>query len=141
MKKILSIVLVLAMLVLPVLANPEEEIRGEGEHEHVFNKTADEECHFEECTVCFERFGVGEHTFENGVCTVCRYKELVNPFVDVKKGAWYHDQIIQAVATGIINGKTATVETFDDGSINVSVKLTALSKEHKHTDSDWKTDS
>lgn len=40
-----------------------------------------------------------------------------------------------------LNGKTATVETFDDGSINVSVKLTALSKEHKHTDSDWKTDN
>ena len=42
--------------------------------------------------------------------------------------------------TAKINGKTATVETFDDGSINVSVKLTALSKEHKHTDSAWKTD-
>ena len=42
--------------------------------------------------------------------------------------------------TAKINGKTATVETFDDGSINVSVKLTALSKEHKHTDSGWKTD-
>lgn len=42
--------------------------------------------------------------------------------------------------TAKINGKTATVETFDDGSINVSVKLTALSKEHKHTNSDWKTD-
>lgn len=40
-----------------------------------------------------------------------------------------------------LNGKTATVETFDDGSINVSVKLTALSKEHKHTDSGWKTDN
>ena len=39
-----------------------------------------------------------------------------------------------------LNGKTATVETFDDGSINVSLKLTTLSKEHKHTDSDWKTD-
>ena len=42
--------------------------------------------------------------------------------------------------TAKINGKTATVETFDDGSINVSVKLTALSKDHKHTDSDWKSD-
>ncbi len=40
-----------------------------------------------------------------------------------------------------LNGKTATVETFDDGSINISVKLTALNKEHKHTDSDWKTDN
>ncbi len=45
-----------------------------------------------------------------------------------------------ASVTAKINGKTATVETFDDGSLNVSVKLTALSKEHKHTDSDWKTD-
>ena len=42
--------------------------------------------------------------------------------------------------TAKINGKTATIETFDDGSVNVSVKLTALSKEHKHTDSDWKND-
>ena len=42
--------------------------------------------------------------------------------------------------TARINGKTAMVETFDDGSINVSVKLTALSQEHKHTNSDWKTD-
>ena len=43
--------------------------------------------------------------------------------------------------TAKINGKTATVENFDDGSINISVKLTALNKEHKHTDSDWKTDN
>lgn len=43
--------------------------------------------------------------------------------------------------TAKINGKTATVETFDDGSINISAKLTALNKEHKHTDSDWKTDN
>lgn len=43
--------------------------------------------------------------------------------------------------TAKINGKAATVENFDDGSINVSVKLTALSKEHKHTDSGWKTDN
>lgn len=114
MKKLLSIVLVLAMLVLPVLANPEEEIRGEGEHEHVFNKTADEECHFEECIVCFERFGVGEHTFEDGVCTVCRYKQLVNPFKDVKETAWYHDEIVKAVGTGIINGKTADEFKPDD---------------------------
>ena len=42
--------------------------------------------------------------------------------------------------TAKVNGKTATVETFDDGSVTISVKLTALSKEHKHIDSDWKTD-
>ncbi len=42
--------------------------------------------------------------------------------------------------TAKLNGKTAAVETFDDGSINISAKFTALSKEHKHTDSSWKTD-
>lgn len=42
--------------------------------------------------------------------------------------------------TAKINGKSATVEAFEDGSINVSVKLTALGKDHKHTNSDWKTD-
>ena len=40
-----------------------------------------------------------------------------------------------------INGKTATVETFDDGSINVSVTLTATKKDHVHTASTtWQTD-
>ena len=39
-----------------------------------------------------------------------------------------------------LNGKTATVERFDDGSIRLSVQLTAVKIEHKHTDSDWKTD-
>jgi len=215
MKRILAVVLTLAMLVLPVLAAPEncehelmhmrndachydectvcfelfnvgdhtmkdgvctvcnypeeapweEEIRGEGQHEHIFNKTADEETHYEECTVCLERFGVGEHTFENGVCTVCGYSvedkpigehehklmkmanmnchyeecticfelfnvsdhtfengkctvcghdELINPFVDVKESAWYHDEIVKAVATEIINGKTKTEFKPDD---------------------------
>ena len=32
-----------------------------------------------------------------------------------------------------INGKDATVETFEDGTIDVSVKLTAAKKEHTHT--------
>ena len=40
-----------------------------------------------------------------------------------------------------INGKAATVETFDDGSITVSAKFTALSKNHKHTSSGWKNDA
>lgn len=42
--------------------------------------------------------------------------------------------------TAKINGKTATVEKFDDGSINVSVKLTALSKEQKQSESGLKND-
>jgi len=40
-----------------------------------------------------------------------------------------------------INGKSATVETFEDGSVTVSLKLSALSKEHKHTESGWMSDS
>ena len=39
-----------------------------------------------------------------------------------------------------INGKTATVERFDDGSINVSVVLSAPKKEHTHTPSGWQSD-
>ncbi len=46
-----------------------------------------------------------------------------------------------AAVTAKINGKTATVETFDDGSISLSVTLTATSKEHTHTASDWKSDA
>ncbi|MBE7064383.1 MAG: hypothetical protein E7384_01000 [Ruminococcaceae bacterium] len=43
--------------------------------------------------------------------------------------------------TAKINGKTATVEAFDDGSINVWVKFTALNKDHKHTESSWQNDT
>ena len=39
-----------------------------------------------------------------------------------------------------INGKSATVERFDDGSINASVTLTATKKGHTHTASGWKND-
>lgn len=42
--------------------------------------------------------------------------------------------------TAKINGKTAMVETFDDGSIVLSAKLTTIGKDHKHTDSAYKND-
>ena len=43
--------------------------------------------------------------------------------------------------TAKINGKTASVSSFDDGSITVSLTLTAASKEHIHTeDSTWHYD-
>ena len=41
--------------------------------------------------------------------------------------------------TAKINGKIASVEAFDDGSINVSVALTAAQKDHTHTPSEWRT--
>lgn len=42
------------------------------------------------------------------------YAEGTNPFVDVADDAWYHDEIVKAVETGIINGKTATEFKPDD---------------------------
>jgi len=44
--------------------------------------------------------------------TVCAKTE--NPFVDVSEDAWYHDEVVKAVETGIINGKTATEFKPDD---------------------------
>jgi len=38
----------------------------------------------------------------------------VNPFVDVPEDAWYHDEVVKAVETGIINGKNATEFKPDD---------------------------
>ena len=40
--------------------------------------------------------------------------ELINPFVDVASDAWYHDEVVKAVDTGIINGKSATEFKPDD---------------------------
>ena len=40
--------------------------------------------------------------------------EIINPFVDVPEDAWYHDEVAEAVYTGIINGKTATEFKPDD---------------------------
>lgn len=39
---------------------------------------------------------------------------LANPFVDVPDDAWYHDEVVKAVETGIINGKTPTEFKPDD---------------------------
>ncbi len=95
------------------LVAPSED-KAAGEHEHKLMKMANLACHYEECTVCFELFNVGDHTFENGKCTVCGHKEYINPFEDVKKDAWYHDEVVKAVDTGIINGKTETQFKPDD---------------------------
>lgn len=39
---------------------------------------------------------------------------FANPFVDVPDDAWYHDEVVKAVETGIINGKTPTEFKPDD---------------------------
>ena len=51
-----------------------------------------------------------------------------------KEGYFFHENI-----SVTINGKTATVEIFDDGSINASVTLKATAPAHTHTPSEWRT--
>ena len=48
-----------------------------------------------------------------GMATLVK-AELINPFVDVPEGAWYHDEVVKAVDIGIINGKSATEFKPDD---------------------------
>jgi len=108
MKKVLSLILALTMLMSMATAV------GAKEHEHKFMKMANMNSHYEECEICFELQNVGEHTFENGECTVCGHPQLVNPFVDVPEDAWYHDEVVGAVYTGIVNGKSATEFKPDD---------------------------
>ena len=110
MKKTLSIILSVCML----LSMATTAFAAYGEHEHKLMKMANMNSHYEECQVCFELFNVGEHTFKDGKCTVCGHPELINPFVDVPEDAWYHDEVVGAVYTGIINGKSATEFKPDD---------------------------
>ena len=83
----------------------DEDIKGEGDHEHILMNNADIASHYEECQVCFVLFNVEDHTFVDGKCSVCGYRELVNPFVDVANDAWYAEDVISAVGTGLVNGK------------------------------------
>ena len=110
MKKMLSIILAVCMM----LTMATSAFAAYGEHEHQLMKMANMNSHYEECQVCFELFNVGEHTFKDGKCTVCGHPELINPFVDVPEDAWYHDEVVGAVYTGIINGKSATEFKPDD---------------------------
>ena len=110
MKKTLSIILSVCMM----LTMATTVFAAYGEHEHQLMKMANMNSHYEECQVCFELFNVGEHTFKDGKCTVCGHPQLVNPFVDVPEDAWYHDEVVGAVYTGIINGKSATEFKPDD---------------------------
>lgn len=110
MKKVLSVILAVCMM----LTMATSAFAAYGEHEHQLMKMANMNSHYEECQVCFELFNVGDHTFKDGVCTVCGHPEMINPFEDVKKDAWYHDEIVEAVYTGIINGKSETIFAPDD---------------------------
>lgn len=117
MKKVLSVILALMMSASTLTAVYAAEGDGKkdvGPHEHQLMKMANMSCHYEKCTICFELFNVGEHTFKDGVCTVCGNPERINPFVDVADDAWYHDEIVEAVYTGIINGKSETIFAPDD---------------------------
>lgn len=117
MKKVLSVILALMMSAstwTAVYAAEGDGKKDVGPHEHNLMDMANMSCHYSECTICGELFNVGDHTFKDGKCTVCGHPEMINPFVDVKKDAWYHDEIVEAVYTGIINGKSETIFAPDD---------------------------
>ena len=53
----------------------------------------------------------GEHTFVDGVCSVCgESEELVNPFIDVKDGQWYTEAILYCYYSGLMEGTGETEE-------------------------------
>ena len=117
MKKVLSVILALMMSASTLTAVCAAEGDGKkdvGPHEHQLMDKANISCHYSECTICGELFNVVDHTFKDGKCTVCGHPEMINPFEDVKKDAWYHDEIVEAVYTGIINGKSDTIFAPDD---------------------------
>ena len=117
MKKVLSVILALMMSAstwTAVYAAEGDGKKDVGPHEHQLMDMANMSCHYSECTICFEFFNVGDHTFKDGKCTVCGHPEMINPFEDVKKDAWYHDEIVEAVYTGIIDGKSETIFAPDD---------------------------
>ncbi len=84
------------------------DLSNPAQHEHQLMDMANAACHYSDCTICFELFNVGDHTFQDGKCTVCGHSELKNPFTDVAETDWFHDEVVNAVGTGIINGKTPT---------------------------------
>ena len=117
MKKVLSVILALMMSAstwTAVYAAEGDGKKDVGPHEHQLMDMANMSCHYSECTICGELFNVGDHTFKDGKCTVCGHPEMINPFEDVKNDAWYHDEIVEAVYTGIINGKSETIFAPDD---------------------------
>ncbi len=110
-----------------IVCGHDEIIMGEGAHEHQLMNMADDESHFEECQVCHERFGVEEHTFANGICSVCGHPEFTNPFTDVSESAWYYADVMSAVSSGLINGKTDTEFKSDDYlTYAEAIKLAAI---------------
>ena len=72
-KKVLSVILAI-FLVIGMSATIFADGSGKkdvGEHEHKLMKMANAACHYEECTICFELFNVGDHTYKDCKCTVC----------------------------------------------------------------------
>lgn len=121
MKKVLSFIIV-ALLVFGVLII--SAFADECEHEFLAMRNM--VSHYEECQKCFELRNAGNHTFVNGKCTVCGYDEPVNPFVDVANEAWYAEDLMTAVATGLISGKTTdTYAPNDNLTYAEAVKLAA----------------
>lgn len=141
MKKLLSVILAITMFLSLMSAVSADDGSGKkdvGEHEHDIMKMANAVCHYSECTICFELFDVGDHTFKDGKCTVCGHDEYKNPFEDVPENAWYRDDVVAAADLNLINGKSPTKFAPDDNltyaeAIKLAACMNQLSVEGKVT--------
>lgn len=94
--------------------------------------------------------GTSSQTYKNGIAwyeteTYYLRPDTTDSFVGGKeytlkimltaKDGYKFSETLQAQ----VNGVSASVEYLEDGSVCVSVKLTATKKEHTHTPSDWRT--
>ena len=124
MKKLISFVFV-AVLMLGLA------VTAFADCDHDFLAMRNMTSHYEECQKCFELRNAGNHTFENGKCTVCGYDEVImNPFTDVPNDAWYLSDLLTAVATDLISGKTPTTFAPNDNlTYAEAVKLAACMNE------------
>lgn len=97
--------------------------------------------------------GVSTKIYKNGIAWYKSASSYVSPGTTetFKGGSEYILKIALSPKDGYkftegttvkINGKSATLECFDDGSINASVTFTALQKDHTHSAAtDWKSDA
>lgn len=126
MKKVLSLMLAMLMLfsMMAIAAFADE-------CEHDFLAMSNLLSHYEECQKCFELRNAGSHTFVNGKCSVCGYDEpIMNPFTDVPNDAWYKEDLMIAVTTGLISGKTTDKYAPNDNlTYAEAVKLAACMNE------------
>ncbi len=78
--------------------------------------SSDSAGHWHDCTVCGDRLGYGEHSFTDGVCTVCGRTDTIDPKVtvilDPASAALHAGDTLTITATALKNGAELTDAVF-----------------------------